>query len=93
MILFFTYDDGGASQKDLTVFSYTAGGYALLLVVFMIWSFVGLNRVIKHLFDGKLNAEFKLLRLTYFVLMVAFFMEAVYFSLYQLYYYIICSTF
>ncbi len=65
----------------------------MLLVVYLIVSFIGLNKVINHLFDGNLSTEFKLLRLTYFLLTIAFFMEAVFFALYELYYLIICDKF
>jgi hypothetical protein len=65
----------------------------LLLALYMVWSFIGLNKVINHLLDGNLNAEFKLLRITYFFLVIAFFTEAVFFSFYQLYHLIVCSRF
>ena len=66
IVLFFTYFDDGSNLIDQADFSYIAGGYFLLLAVYMVWSFIGLNKVINHLLDGNLNAEFKLLRTTYF---------------------------
>jgi len=66
--------------------TYLCAGYLLFLVVDLIVSFVGLYKVINYLFDGKLSEEFKLLRSTYFLLTIAYFLGSLYFCLFEAFY-------
>jgi len=83
----------GNPDTVLIVGSYLAAGYLLILVVYLIVSFIGLYRVMNHLFDGNLSDDFKLLRTTYFLMTTAFFVLIVYFALFFLYEAGFCNRF
>lgn len=80
-------------SHNVDIGSDIAAGYLLILVLYLIVSFIGLYKVIKHIFDGVISPEFKLLRSCYLLLTVAFFLRGVYFGLFNTFVEIICSRF